>query len=203
MKVLRRSHASAKQRGFTLIEVLVAVLVLLLGLLGMAGVQVRATQAEFESYQRKQALILLQDMVDRMQANRLVAACYAITAVGGSPFAGTNAAGASATASLPACTFGSTEAKAVANDDLSKWSDELFGAAETIGTSNVGAMNLARGCIVDNGVGTGSYTISVAWLGTAPTAPPPAALNCGTGLYGNESLRRVVSATLQVATLLP
>ena len=201
MKVLRRSNAFAKQRGFTLIEVLVAVLVLLLGLLGMAGVQVRATQAEFESYQRKQALILLQDMVDRMQANRLVAACYAITAVGGSPFAGTNAAGASATASLPACTFGSTEAKLVANDDLSKWSDELFGAAETIGTSNVGAMNRARGCVVDNG--SGSYTISIAWLGTAPTAPPPAALNCGTGLYGNESLRRVVSATLQVATLLP
>lgn len=186
-------HRRPRAAGFTLIEVLIAVLILLLGLLGMAGVQVRATQAEFESYQRKQALLLLQDMLDRMQANRLVASCYALTTAGtGAPFAGTGA-------TLPACTAGSLEQQAVADEDLAQWSQALLGAGETIGTANVGAMNDARGCIVDNGGGV--YTVSVAWLGIAATAAPPAALKCGTGLYGDEALRRVVSATLQVTTL--
>ena len=188
------------QSGFTLIEVLVAILVLLLGLLGMAGVQVRATQAEYESYQRKQAL-LLQDMMDRLQANRLVASCYAITATAsGAPYAGTNAAGtASATSALPACTAGILVQQAVANDDLTKWSDALYGAAETLNATSIGAISAARGCVVDNTGGV--YTVSVAWKGIAPTSAPPAALNCGTGLYGDEALRRVVSTTLQVATL--
>jgi type IV pilus assembly protein PilV len=176
---------------------------LLLGLLGMAGVQVRATQAEYVSYQRKQAMLLLQDMVDRLQANRLVASCYAITAAGtGSPFAGTKIDGTSATAGtsiIPACTAGSLVAQAVANDDLTKWSNALFGAAETLGTDSVGAISSARGCVVANG--SGVYTVSIAWKGIAPTTAPPTALNCGTGLYGDEALRRVVSATLQVATL--
>lgn len=194
------SKRRSAQSGFTLIEVLIAVLVLLLGLLGMAGVQVRATQAEFESYQRKQALLLLQDAIDRLQANYVVASCYAITNAGsGAPFAGTNSSGGSATAGLAPCGAGSVQAQAVANTDLAQWSDSLFGASETLSGSSVGAMNRARGCIVANGAGV--FTVSIAWLGLASTAAPPAALNCGSGLYGDEALRRVVSATLQVATL--
>jgi type IV pilus assembly protein PilV len=45
------------------------------------------------------------------------------------------------------------------------------------------------------------YTVSVAWQGMSSTAAPPAALTCGTGLYGNEALRRVVSTTVRVANL--
>ncbi len=195
---MRRNRSG--QAGFTLIEVLVAVLVLLLGLLGMAGVQVRATQAEYEAYQRKQAMLLMQDIVDRVQANRKVASCYAITAAGtGAPFAGTDSAGASATAGLAACTAGSLTQQAVADADLVAWSDALFGAAETLGSTSVGSIRGARGCVVANGADV--YTVSVAWLGLAPTSAPPAALNCGTGLYGDEALRRVVSTTLRVATL--
>jgi type IV pilus assembly protein PilV len=196
-----RRRATRGQGGFTLIEVLVTILILLFGLLGMAGVQVRATQAEFESYQRKQALLLLEDMVDRIQANRKAASCYAITATTGSPYAGTDSSGASATASLPACgAAGATlQQQAVANADLAAWSDALFGAAEVKAGNNVGVMVGARGCVVDN---TGNlYTVSVAWQGISATAAPAAALTCGTGQYGNEALRRVVSATVQIATL--
>ena len=42
-------------------------------------VRLRAQQAEVESYQRAQALVLLQDMVDRINANRKTAGCYAFT----------------------------------------------------------------------------------------------------------------------------
>jgi type IV pilus assembly protein PilV len=180
-------------RGFTLIEVLVTVVVLVFGLLGMVALQARAGQAEFESYQRKQALILLQDMVDRMMANKTVMSCYAFSATGGSPVAGTGA-------SLPNCTAGSLQAQAVANADLQQWSDALLGAAEVKGGSNVGAMINARGCIMDNGGNV--YTVMVAWEGTVKTSAPAAALTCGAGLYGDEALRRVVSITVRPPTLL-
>ena len=57
----------APHRGFSMIEVLVALLIIVLELLGLAGLQVRMQQAEFESYQRAQAVILLQDMVERIR----------------------------------------------------------------------------------------------------------------------------------------
>lgn len=190
----RGQIVSRRQGGFTLLEVLIAILVLLLGLLGMAGVQVRTTQAEFESYQRVQALVLLHDMVDRLQGNRLRAACYALTtnAATGMPFAGTGA-------TLPGCGTGTGADELVALADLSAWSAALQGAAETQGTDKVGAMIGARGCVTADGADV--YTISVAWQGMASTAAPPAALTCGTGLYGNEALRRVVSTTVRVANL--
>jgi type IV pilus assembly protein PilV len=58
------------QQGFTLIEVLVAVLVLALGMLGMAGLQSYAVANTHSAYLRSQATILAYDMVDRMRANR-------------------------------------------------------------------------------------------------------------------------------------
>jgi type IV pilus assembly protein PilV len=47
---------------------------------------------------------------------------------------------------------------------------------------------------------TGVYQVSVAWQGTVATAAQPG-LACATGLYGpNDALRRVVAATVSVAT---
>ena len=62
--------------GYILLEVLVTIVILVFGLLGLAGFQLRATAAENEAYQRVQALILVQDMVDRIYANRVQAAAY-------------------------------------------------------------------------------------------------------------------------------
>ncbi|MDP2155736.1 MAG: type IV pilus modification protein PilV, partial [Sulfuricella sp.] len=59
-----------RERGFGMIEVLVSLFILLTGLLGLAGLLARSQQAEMESYQRAQALVLLQDMVARINANR-------------------------------------------------------------------------------------------------------------------------------------
>src|SRR5258706_7468791 len=66
----------ARWRGFAMLEVLITLVILLIGLLGLAGVVARSNAAELESYQRVQALILAQDMVDRINANRKYAACY-------------------------------------------------------------------------------------------------------------------------------
>ncbi|MGE5027346.1 MAG: prepilin-type N-terminal cleavage/methylation domain-containing protein, partial [Betaproteobacteria bacterium] len=55
------THPSYRNAGFSMIEILVTLVILLIGLLGLAGLITRSQQAEMESYQRAQALILLQD----------------------------------------------------------------------------------------------------------------------------------------------
>ncbi|KTS74845.1 pilus assembly protein PilV [Pseudomonas oryzihabitans] len=61
------------QRGATLIEVLVAMLILAIGLLGLAGLQTVSVQSNQGAYFRSQATILANDIVDRMRANRVAA----------------------------------------------------------------------------------------------------------------------------------
>ncbi|MEN8131095.1 MAG: type IV pilus modification protein PilV [Pseudomonadota bacterium] len=60
-------------RGFSLIEVLVAVLVLSIGLLGLAGLQKTSISNTHSSYLRSQANYLIYDLIDRMRANRATA----------------------------------------------------------------------------------------------------------------------------------
>jgi len=71
--VKRHSHPT-RQAGFLMLEALVTLVLLLFGLLGLVALQARAQQAETESYQRVQALVLLRDMADRINASRYAAA---------------------------------------------------------------------------------------------------------------------------------
>jgi type IV pilus assembly protein PilV len=59
--------------GFSLIEVLVALVVLSVGLLGLAALQSTAAQFNAGAYTRSQATILAYDMADRVRANRAAA----------------------------------------------------------------------------------------------------------------------------------
>ena len=61
--------ARTRQRGVSLIEVLVAVLVFSIGLIGLAGMLIIAAQANRGAYLRTQASFLAQAMADRMRAN--------------------------------------------------------------------------------------------------------------------------------------
>ena len=74
-----------RQCGVTLIEVLVAVVVTVIGLLGMVALQMRAYTTETESYQRAQAAILLEDMASRIRANNDNAAAYVTNDIGVGP----------------------------------------------------------------------------------------------------------------------
>ncbi|MDT3718949.1 type IV pilus modification protein PilV [Pseudomonas oryzihabitans] len=62
-----------KQTGATLIEVLVAMVILAIGLLGLAGLQTVSVQSNHGAYYRSQATILANDMAERMRANRAAA----------------------------------------------------------------------------------------------------------------------------------
>jgi type IV pilus assembly protein PilV len=61
---------SQKQTGFTLLEVLVAIIVLSVGLLGLAGLMATSMRNNHSAYQRTQAAWLAYDVVDRMRVNR-------------------------------------------------------------------------------------------------------------------------------------
>ncbi len=59
-----------RQSGFTMVEVLVAMLILGIGLLGMAGLQAHALRNNYNAYLRSQATFNIYEIMDRMRANR-------------------------------------------------------------------------------------------------------------------------------------
>jgi type IV pilus assembly protein PilV len=69
MFMMSPSSQARRQRGVSLIEVLVAVLVFSLGLIGLASLLVVANQSNQSAYLRTQAGFLASSMADRMRAN--------------------------------------------------------------------------------------------------------------------------------------
>jgi type IV pilus assembly protein PilV len=177
------------QRGGTLIEVLVSILIASFGLMALAGLQTTMNSALLESYQRTQALTLLQDMAQRMETNQADAANYV---TGTEAPLGTGVIDS-------ACNTGTR-----AERDQCEWSQLLKGASETAGGTAVGAMIGGRGCIEqvqapDPSAGVcqpGIYRVTVAWQGLNRTEAP--ALACGSGDYGEEPLRKAVSTQFLV-----
>ena len=170
--------ARASQAGMALIEVLVAMLIVAFGALGFVGLQARTTVTNLEGYQRAQALVLLNDIAQRMNANRAAAISYVAADIG------VNDPGA-------------CPANPLAARDLCEWSNLIRGAAVEESGNKVGAVQAARGCI--EALGGGRYLVSVVWQGVQATAP--SALACGNGAYSAENLRRGVSSVLQMANL--
>lgn len=62
-------HGTQNSSGFSLLEVLIALLVLAVGLLGVAALQNFSFKFNNQSYERSQATLLIYDMIDRMRAN--------------------------------------------------------------------------------------------------------------------------------------
>ncbi|KRE84733.1 pilus assembly protein [Rhodanobacter sp. Soil772] len=178
------------QTGMMLIEALVSLVIAAIALLGTVTLMAKSTRSEMESYQRVQALTLVQDMVSRINANRQVAACYS-----------NGSAGLSTTSvPLPVCATGSAVQIATANADLLAWQNALLGSSEVSSGNKVGAMIGAVGC-VDQVVDPVNqiYRVSVAWQGLMSTAVPK--LSCGKASLGDNNKRRVISVEIQIANL--
>ena len=202
-------HISRKEAGLSMIEVLVTLVILMVGLLGLAGLQMQGLRSEMESYQRVQALVILQDMAARINANRgnrNQAGCSAVTNL-----VQRNACEwAAITASVQAYidddigvgTMTGCTASSQAHDKCA-WGDALKGAGETeAGGASVGAMIGGRGCIRQVSANANQITleISVAWQGMGKSFQ--AEDTCGKGKYGSDdTLRRVVSLTTRIANL--
>ncbi|HET7728886.1 MAG TPA: type IV pilus modification protein PilV [Usitatibacter sp.] len=178
-------QARHSQEGTSMIEVLVAIVIVVVGLLGLAGLQSRAALAEMESFQRAQALVLLQDMADRLNANRKNSMSYVTSTPVGTGRA------------IEDCVPLNGAAR-----DLCEWNNALLGASETQGSSKIGAMLGARGCVtVVSPNMPRRFVVSVVWQGFNPTASP-GATSCGQGQYDAADLtRRAVTANVTIGCL--
>jgi type IV pilus assembly protein PilV len=70
-------NVSRKQQGFSLIEVLIALIIMSVGMLGIAGLYVQSLQAGRTSMFRHQAVALAGDVADRIRANPTAGVSYA------------------------------------------------------------------------------------------------------------------------------
>lgn len=208
----RSCHAARRASGFTLIEILVTMLILVLGLLGVIGMQTRASATEFESYQRGQALSLARDMQARLLSSRGALAGYLNTSVSstdGSLYLGSGSGAASFTDAAGNCVA------PIANDALSQakyqactWGADLQGVAAKEGSSAVGSMLGARGCIIQLNPpqqnALADLYVVVVWQGVGKSSEPFAdspAGQCASGVNFGEGLRRGISVRVLVPDL--
>jgi len=126
---------ASRPAGFTLIEVLVAVLVMSIGLLGLASLQATSLRFNNDSSAQTQAAYLTSDMADRMRANVSKAAGYPAQA------AGENANCYTAAGCTP---------DEMAANDIFEWNDAL-------------ATTLPAGQGTITALAGGLYTITVMW----------------------------------------
>lgn len=116
MTSAHRQFTPLRQRAFTLLEVMVALLVLSIGLLGLAGLQVFGLKFGHQSYERTQTTLLIYDLADRMRANPqgVMSGDY------------TNPIPASApTPSCETATLTPCSPAQLAADDLYRWSQDV------------------------------------------------------------------------------
>lgn len=188
----RHPHA-----GFSMIEVLLTIVILVVGLLGLIAMQARAIVLETESYQRGGALGLLRSMEAAVHGARLPDySTWPYSAR--SPFA--DPAWSSSDGTV---VFGTGDAYSGCADlsdmpekTLCDWSMALKGAAELRAGARTGAMLGARGCLIRvNPVSVSGaiaeFHVVVVWQGLSHTADPEpgspgaacaADVNFGTGL---------------------
>lgn len=213
-----------KSRGFTLIEVMVTLVILLFGLLGLAGLIIKGHRAVYESYQRYQALTLGNELAERLKANQAMVASSTIAP--GTPdnltVANLYATGVTlgdpadpqkwialtaAPPTTPNCGEVSCSRQEMVQYDLGVWEGQLLGVSEVrvvgASVSNIGGIINARGC-VEGPLAAPSprntYRVSVSWQGDMPTTAP-ASSTCGAGVYTNAATGLADDATRRVVSI--
>lgn len=140
------------QAGFTMVEVLVALVVLSIGLLGIAALLLKSLQSGRTAVYRTQAVNLAADLADRIRMNRTATAAY------GTLYA-------DVVVEVPACdTTGGCSDADLAATDLSRWKATVGqllpnGEGQVVVTAPLGAGE------PDN------YVITVRWAEAGEVAP--------------------------------
>lgn len=109
-----RRLSATLMRGVTLTECLIALVVLSIGLMGMARLMVEGLRAGHLALLRTQAVNLVSDMAERIRANPSAGAAYACASYGGGP--STRACAPTDSATGANCSMAD-----LAEDDLARW----------------------------------------------------------------------------------
>lgn len=139
-----KTRRCQRQAGFTLIEILVTLVVLSIGLLGIAGMQAGALKNNHAAYTKTQATNLAMDMADRIRAN----------ADGSASYAGFDTKGDAVTDPGCIATASGCTVAQMAQYDLFEWSQPLNATSKPI-------LPEGRGLISENA--DGEFTITIAW----------------------------------------
>jgi len=148
-----------KASGFTLLEVMIALLISAIGLLGLAALQVSARNNLASSFQYSQASLIAQDLAERMRANPVGLRAGYYNAIDTD-----NGAGTSANCS------GGCDPASIASNDIIAWTQDVQNSDDLL--LGIGRTQL-NGSVVK---------ITVLWDGDRvryskkPTACPP--LDC-------------------------
>lgn len=202
-------------RGFSLIEVLVTMVLILVGLLGVLTMQAHAAKVEFESYQRGQALSLVHDMESRLSASRAIVQAgfmnAALSSTDGRVYVGSGSGATSFADGTGNCVAPAAgDALAAAKFEMCQWALALQGAAAKDGAANVGAMLSARGCLIridpPQANAIADFYVVVVWqgvsAGTEPLDDAPAGRNlCASDTNFGTGLRRGLSMRVMVPDL--
>jgi len=138
MLITHQNSALRRQRGFSLVEVLIALVIMSVGMLGIAGLYVQSMQAGRTSTFRHHAVTLAGDVADRIRANPTAGAAYA--AAGG------------VDSGCVAMGVDCSEPQ-MASHDIFLWAEQ---ARDTL---PAGQINITH----DGAVSPAQYTIEVAW----------------------------------------
>lgn len=188
-------HSTKRQRGFTLIEVLVALFVFAIGILTVAGLQIISKKSNYEAIQRTTATLIARDLVQRMRANDPEAwADYLQEDLG------------NGTLGVPKDCLGAAvtcDRSELASYDLYAFEQALDGVSE----ENTGGLVNPSACIRGPAAGgDGTYSVIIAWRGVTELSNPTIDNGvgglgpCGAGDYGaNDAYRRVVVFTTYLA----
>ncbi len=133
------STAPAKKpiSGFSLVEVLIALVILSVGMLGIAGLYVHSMKAGRTSLFRHHAVTLAGDVADRIRANPLAGPVYGLAGANNN------------------CVAGGIDCSAtqMAGNDIFLWDQQ---ATDTLPNGTVTV-------VYDNGVSPPTYEITIAW----------------------------------------
>jgi len=181
-------NSKRKSLGFSLLELLIALIVFSIGLLAIAGLQTVSKQANFEAVQRTTAAQVANGLLEDMRTNGNGIGVYAAAPqLGG---------GSIAAEPVPNCRDGNQcNAVQKAAHDLWFWEQVLDGNLETNGGIGAGGLVMPTLCITGPVAGgAGVYTVTIAWRGTA-SITSNIANPCGAagGNYGAQNeFRRIV-----------
>lgn len=191
MKTIKHNSAEYKspggewcQQGVGMIEVLVAVLLLAVGILGLAGMQLTAKRAGNEAHHRTTAIMLSQSLLEKIRNNPHSLSRYVFTWISGAelPVAASDCAAARCTTTQ------------MAAYDINQWVRELRGDAETqtIDNSTVNTGGLPDPAVCVQYIVPTFVSVTISWRGhksmmasSSMTGHCSALAN--TGLYGTDN----------------